>query len=123
MAAFRRFVPVVAVLLAALVAVQTTDLIACADEATAASRTGGYHVDGMSAAGHPSPVPGSDHDDGAPHEEAPGLADCLCHVTFTPTGHLPEVASAPAADPTPFAPYAAHLVSVEAKPLDHVPLV
>jgi hypothetical protein len=123
MTPLRRLAPLLSALLVALVAVQTLDLVACADEAAAADHSGGYHVDGATAAGaHPSPAPGGDHDEGTPHEEAPGMGDCLCHVVFTRTEHLPEVDAAPAAAPGAYAAYLRHLVSADAKPLDHVPL-
>lgn len=116
----RRLAPLLSLVLATLIGVQTTDLLACADEAAGPDRT---HVDGQAAAtAHPTPAPGADHDDGVPHEETPGAADCLCHVVFTPTGHLPEVASAPVAPPPAYAPYRAYPVSAEPRPLDHVPL-
>jgi hypothetical protein len=119
----RRLAPLLSALLVALVAVQSLDLVACADEAEAAESDGGFHVDGIGATGsHPTPVPGADHDDGAPHEEHSGLADCLCHVTFTRTESLPDVASAPAAPPLPYVTYRMHLDSAEVGPLDHVPL-
>jgi hypothetical protein len=119
---FRSYVPALSLLLAALVAVQALDLVPCADEAEAARSGGDFHVDGVGAAGvHPAPVPGDDHGD-APHEDAPGLADCLCHVTFTRTETVPEVASAPVAPPLPYVPYRMHLESVTVGPLDHVPL-
>jgi hypothetical protein len=117
----RQLAPALSLFLAALVAVQTLDLVACADEATGAH--GDFHVDGAVAPGaHPTPSPGADHEDGVPHEEGPGLADCLCHVTFTRTDGGTEVGSAPAAPPLPFATYLVHLVSAEVRPLDHVPL-
>lgn len=118
---FRRLASLLSLVLMALIVVQTTDLVRCADEAEGVSHEGGYHVDGVVVAGA-HPALGGDHDDRAPHEEAPGMADCLCHVTFTPTEVVPEVASAPAAPPIPFAPYLAHVASVEVRPLDHVPL-
>jgi hypothetical protein len=124
MTPLRRLAPFLSALLVALVAVQTLDLVACADEAAAEGNAGGYHVDGATTAGaHPSPAPGGDHDEGTPHEESPGMGDCLCHVVFTRTEHLPAVASAPAAEPAAYAPFLAQLGSVHAKPLDHVPLV
>ena len=120
---FRRLVPLFSALLVALVAVQALDLVACADEAQAASATGGFHVDEAVGAGaHPTPAPGADHGDGGGHEEMPGLSDCFCHVVFTRTDHVPEVASAQAATPLPYAPYEAHPTSAAAPPLDHVPL-
>jgi len=123
MTTFRRIAPLLSMLLVALVVVQTTDLVACADEAAAATHVDGYHVDGAVPAGaHPTPSPGGNHDEGRTHEEAPGMADCLCHVVFAPTGFVPAVASSPAAEP---AAYAGHLTlhgSAHAKPLDHVPL-
>jgi len=123
MTLLRRLAPFVSTLLVALVAVQTTDLVACADEAAAATHADGYHVDGAPMAGaHPAPAPGGDHDEGAPHEESPGMADCLCHVVFTRTERLPEVASAPAAEPAAYAAYVTPRGSAHAKPLDHVPL-
>jgi hypothetical protein len=119
----RQFAPALALSLAALVVVQALDLVPCADEAEAASSDGGFHVDGMGGPGaHPTPVPGAGHDEGAPHEESPGLADCLCHVSFTRTERLPDVAGAPAAPPLPYVAYLERMASVAVKPLDHVPL-
>lgn len=122
MTAFRRFAPIVAILLAALVAVQTTDIIACADEATPVGRTDGYHVDGKSAVGaHPSPVPGDDHDDGAPHEETPGIADCLCHVIFVPMT-MPTEIGVPAAMDFDYPGYLASSQEGNVRPPGPVPI-
>lgn len=120
---FRRLAPLLSLALAALVVVQAFDLVACADEAEAAASGGDYHVDGSNGPGaHPSPVPGPEHEEGTPHEDGPGLADCLCHVTFTRTETVPEVAVAPVMPPLPFTPHVEHPASVAVKPLDHVPL-
>jgi hypothetical protein len=115
----------VAALLIALVGVQTLDLLACADESTALESSGGFHVDGAVTAGaHPSPSPGQEHDESRPHEDkAPSMADCLCHVVFTPTGNVPSVASAPAAPSVAYASFTSDAGSAHAKSLDHVPLV
>jgi hypothetical protein len=112
MTLLRRIAAPVAALLIALVGVQTLDLLACADESAASESSGGFHVDAAVAAGaHPSPSPGERHNQNRPHEdEGPAMADCLCHVVYTPTGHLPGVEAAAAA------------ASATAKPLDHVPL-
>lgn len=110
MSAFRRFAPFVTALLVALVAVQTLDVVPCADEGTAVP-----HTDG-------APTGHDGEDDGGPHEKGSGLADCLCHVVFTRTEHLPEVAGASARPPAPFATLVAHPTSVPPAPLDHVPL-
>ncbi len=99
------------------------DLVECAAAAAAARTERGTHVDAVAAGGaHPAPASGEQHDDKAPHEDAGVGSDCLCHVVFTPVDHLPEVASAPAAEPVP---YAAHLDSRGggyARPAEHVPL-
>jgi hypothetical protein len=119
----RLLAPALSLFLTTLVVVQAFDLVPCADEAEAASHDGGFHVHGTVEPGaHPTPAPGADHDEGVPHEESPGLADCLCHVTFTRTEHLPSVSGAPAAPSAAFAHYLAHVESAEPLPIDHVPL-
>lgn len=120
----RRLAPLLSLLLVALVAVQSLDLVACADEGEAATHADGSHVDGgVTAGAHPVPSPGDDHGGAVPHEEAPGAADCLCHVVFTRTERLPQVAAAPAAEPAVYAAFVERVGSVHAKPLDHVPLI
>ena len=68
MSTLRRLLPSLAALLAVLVVVQTTDLVACADEAVAAASSE-THTDVLANGGHPVPVPGDSHDDEHEHEE------------------------------------------------------
>ena len=95
MSLFRRLVPSFAALLAVLVVVQTTDLIACADEALA-SESSETHTDALASGGHPVPAPGDSHDEGEHEHEEGTFADCLCHVVFTPTGIVPDAADSTA---------------------------
>ena len=122
MSTLRRLLPTLAALLAVLVVVQTTDLVACADEAQAAEH-GQTHTDApLAQGGHDVPAPGDSHDDGE-HEDHEGtFADCLCHVVFAPTAVLPEVGARPAPEPAPFAYVADGVPEVEPLGLDHVPL-
>ena len=119
MARLRRLVPALAALLAALGVVQTTDLVACADEALAAEH-GETHADGLPSGGHPAPAPGDSHDDGHGHDEA-SFADCLCHVVFTSTAVAPDAAALPRR-PARFAAFVLVPPAVEPSGLDHVPL-
>ena len=123
MSTLRRLVPSFAALLAVLVVVQTTDLIACADEALAAEHDE-THVDGALAQGaHGVPAPGDSHGDDE-HEDHEGtFADCLCHVVFAPTAVVPEVGARPTTEGAPPAAPADALPEVEPLGLDHVPLV
>ena len=92
----RLLVSALAVVLTVLVAVQTLDVLPCADEA------------GQSDAGH--------SDDGTT------AADCLCHITFTRVEAFPAVAAAPPA-PTPVrAPFVAKPASTDGDGVEHVPL-
>lgn len=65
---FRRFASTFAIALAVLVAIQTFDVVPCADEAEVC---GGV--------GHSEPDTGE------------SLADCLCHISFVPTVATPHV--------------------------------
>ena len=121
MSTLRRILPTFAVLLAVLVVVQTTDLVACADEAVAAEH-GETHTDALASGGHPVPAPGDSHDDGEHKDHEGTFADCLCHVVFAPTAVLPEVGARPAPEPAPFAYVADGVPEVEPLGLDHVPL-
>jgi hypothetical protein len=125
MTLLRRIAAPVATLLIALVCVQTLDLLACADESAALESSGGFHVDAAVTAGaHPSLSPGEGHDEHRPHEDdAPAMPDCLCHVVYTPTGHLPGVEAVIEAETAQYAAYVGRPSSANAKPLDHVPLV
>ena len=116
----RRLLPSLAALLAVLVVVQTTDLVACADEAVAAEHDES-HVDPASAGGHPAPVPGDAHDNGNDHQDETA-ADCLCHVVFAPTSIVPDVGAPPTPASGRFASDAAAPPAVEPAGLDHVPL-
>ena len=120
MSRLRLLVPPLAAFLAVLVVVQTTDLVACADEAEAAEHPGEVHLDGLGG-GHPAPVPGGSHDGGHGHDEGT-FADCLCHIVFAPTAIVPEVGARPAPDPAPFVAPAETPSEVEPDGLDHVPL-
>ena len=120
MSALRRLVSPFAALLAVLVVAQTTDLLACADEAQAAEH-GETHTDLASQGGHPTPAPGDSHDDSDGDHDGT-VADCLCHVVFTPTGVVPDVGVRPASEPAPFAYVAGTPPEVEPMGLDHVPL-
>ena len=125
MSTLRLIVPHLAVLLAVLVAVQTTDLVACADEAEVAEHAGESHDHGVVAQGaHLVPAPGGDHgeDPAEDHDHDGTMADCLCHVTFTPTATVPTVGAKPAPDGTDFAAFVAAPLEVEPEGLDHVPL-
>ncbi len=64
-------------MLTSVVLVQSVDLIWCADEVL----DGGVVESSMAA----SSMPTASH----PTSE---IADCLCHVIFTPTTHLPTIA-------------------------------
>ena len=121
MSTLRRLLPTLAALLAVLVVVQTTDLVACADEAVAAGSTE-THTDVLANGGHPVPVPGDSHDEGEHEHEEGTFADCLCHVVFAPTTIVPAVGVRPASAPAEFAYVANGLPEVEPKGLDHVPL-
>lgn len=122
MTLLRRLAPALSTLLVALVAVQTLDLVACADEAEAAGHAGGSHVDGVAAAGaHPLPAPGADHDEGAPHGEPLGMVDCLCHVVFVSTAVAPMLGP-PAEVAFAFAAYRGAGAEGEVPPPGHVPL-
>ena len=79
-----------------LVAVQTLDVLPCADEV------------GQSNAGH--------------SEDGTTVADCLCHVTFTRVDAIPAVAAAPTAPPTAYAPFEGRLDSAHGPTVEHVPL-
>ena len=121
MSTLRRLVSPLAALLAVLVVVQTTDLLACADEALAAEH-GETHTDALASGGHPVPAPGDSHGDGEHDDQEGTVADCLCHVVFTPTGVVPDVGVRPASEPAEFAAFVAAPPEVEPKGLDHVPL-
>ena len=123
MSTLRRILPAFAALLAVLVVLQTTDLVACADEAVAAEYVGGTHSDApVAQGGHDVPAPGDSHDDGEHEHEEGTFADCLCHVVFTPTGVVPTVGVRPASEPAEFAAFVAAPPEVEPLGLDHVPL-
>ena len=115
----RRLFPTLAALLAVLVVVQTTDIIACADEAVAAEHSEA-HADPASSGGHPAPVPG-DSDDGHDHDDETS-ADCLCHVVFAPTAIVPDVGAPPAPTSGQLASNMVAPPEVEQSGLDHVPL-
>jgi hypothetical protein len=126
MTTLRNFLAPIAALLAVLVVVQTTDLVACADEAAVAEHAGESHAHGVVAQGaHLIPAPGGDHGDdpAGDHDHSGTMADCLCHLTFTPTTAVPAVAARPAPAAQEFAAFAAALPEVEPWVLDHVPLV
>ena len=121
MSTLRRLLPSLAALLAVLVVVQTTDLVACADEAVAAGSSE-THTDVLANGGHPVPMPGDSHDDGEHEHEEGTFADCLCHVVFAPTTIVPAVGVRPASAPAEFAYAADGVPEVEPMGLDHVPL-
>ena len=117
----RRFLPTLAALLAVLVVLQTTDLVACADEAVAAEH-GETHTDAQLAQGaHDVPGPGDSPDDSGKHEDGT-FADCLCHVVFAPTAVAPTVGSRPAGASVDLAFVADAPPEVEPQGPEHVPL-
>lgn len=108
---FRRLAPAVVFLLLALVAVQVVDLVVSTDETRAAEQAGTAHV------------PGSGWGSGQSEPRSVlGLTDSLFQVFWTRTDHVPEVASAPAAPPPAYAPYAERPTTADGPPVDHVPL-
>ena len=120
MKTLRHYVPAFAALLVVLIAVQATDLVACADEAQAAQHEGGTHVDAGNQGAHSAPLPGTEHNDsGGDHESPP---DCLCHVVFAPLAASPVVGARPAPEPFDFATVVAAPLEVEPLGLEHVPL-
>lgn len=92
----RLLVSTLSVVLTVLVAVQTLDVLPCADEV------------GQSDAGH---IDGSTT-----------MADCLCHVTFTRVDALPALAAAPVAPPPVYAPFVVQPASADGPTVEHVPL-
>lgn len=92
----RLLVSALAVVLTVLIAVQTLDVLPCADEAS------------QSDIGHV--------------ESGTTAADCLCHVTFTRVDSLPAVAAAPVAPTTVYAPFVAEPASADGEAVEHVPL-
>ena len=121
MSRLRPLVPPLAAFLAVLVVVQTTDLVACADEAEAAGHPGEVHTDGLAGGGHEMPVPGGSHDGGHDHGEG-ASADCLCHLVYAPTAVVPEVGGRPAPGLAPSAAPTETPPEVEPDGLDPVPL-
>ena len=120
MSTLRRLLPPLAALLAVLVVVQTTDLLACADEAVAASSSE-THTDVPANGGHPVPAPGDTHDGGHGDHEGT-FADCLCHIVFAPTTIVPVVGARPTAGLVAFVHVVGAPPEVEPSGLDHVPL-
>ena len=121
MNAFRRFCPAIALLLALLIVGQSTDLLACADEARAAGHAGELHSDASLGGGHPIPAPGDFHADGEHDHDEGAFADCLCHVVFTSTAALPAVPPLGRSERPRAALLPARLDAAPA-PIDHVPL-
>lgn len=111
MLALRRWVPAIAAALALIVAVQTTDLIACADEATVAPpvhASGGdaLGVDALGseasgASGCADACDLAEAPPSAPHGHHEGAIDCLCHVAFAPTATSPTVGARPEPEALP----------------------
>lgn len=123
MSTLRRLLSPLAALLAVLVVVQTTDLVACADEAEVAEHAGDAHDHGTVVQGaHLVPAPGGDHDDEPDHDHDGVLADCLCHVVFAPTASFPTVAGRPAPVPAEVAFVLGTPPDVAPSGVDHVPL-
>jgi hypothetical protein len=123
MSTLRRFLAPIAALLALVVAVQTTDLVTCADEVAAAEYAGDTHLDAPGAQGaHAVPVPGDSHEEGEHEHDGGAFADCLCHVVFAPTGVVPAVGVRPVGGPGEFAAFVAAPPEVEPLGLEHVPL-
>ena len=118
----RRTLPAFAALLAVIVAVQATDLVACADEAEAAEHAGQTHVDSFAGGGHPAPAPGDSHDEHEGGDEGGTFADCLCHVVFAPTAIVPTAEVDCVPEPADFSVAVATPPEVEPLGLDHVPL-
>lgn len=92
----RLLVSSLAVVLTVLVAVQTLDVLPCADEV------------GQSDSGHSG--------------SGTTMADCLCHVTFTRVDAFPAVAEAPVVLPPAYAPFEGRLDSAYGPTVEHVPL-
>ncbi len=120
MTRLRHLAPTLAALLALLVVVQTTDLVACADEADATEHLDGSHADPSAQGAHPAPAPGETHDESGHGEES--IADCLCHVVFAPTAVVPSGDALLVPEPARFGAPVAALPEVEPSGLDHVPL-
>ncbi len=119
MNAFRRFCPAIALLLALLIVGQSTDLLACADEATPSAHHDTHSDAPLVQGAHPVPAPGGDHGDAPAHDDA--LADCLCHVVFTSMAALPAVPPLGRSERPRAALLPARLDAAPA-PIDHVPL-
>lgn len=117
MRSVRRLVPVLALLLGAVVFVQATDLVGCADEATLVVDSG-THQD-VAGGAHPASVPGTSHDDVPTHDAA---LDCYCHVVFAPTGARVDAAVGRTATSADFAVFVAAPTSGTDDGLDPVPL-
>jgi hypothetical protein len=123
MTLLRRVVPAIAALLVALVAVQSTDLVACADEVAIAAHAGDTHVDAPLAPGaHQVPAPGGDHNDGPDHGHDGPTADCLCHVVFAPVAFVPAVGARPTRSGEALPAVVDTPPQVGPLGLDHVPL-
>lgn len=121
MSVLRSVLPTLAAFLVAVVFVQATDLVACADEAGGAREAGGVHVDAFAQGAHATTAPGDTHNEAPPHDDGPS-ADCYCHVVFAPTGAFSTVAVEPSSDRTDFAVFVASRPEVESQGLDPVPL-
>ncbi len=120
MSTLRRILPVLAALLAVIVVIQTTDLVACADEAVAAESSE-THTGALASGGHPTPAPGDSHDD-SDRDHDGTFADCLCHVVFTPTAVVPEVGVRPAAESVDYDLFVVGWTDAAAQGIDPVPL-
>ena len=90
--ALRRLARVLALVLAAVVAGETLDVLPCADEVG----TPAAHTDAAGAHG------AGTHGDGADGADT----DCLCHLSYVPAAVPASVAAAPPAPTGRFAPYA-----------------
>ncbi len=107
----RHIAPLLASLLMVVLAIETTDLVRCADEAAPVPVT---CADGtLKAPPADAAAPASAH-----HAAAP---DCLCHVTFVSTAALPTV-GAPGVLAHGYPAYVAVRVEGESSPPGPVPL-
>ena len=120
MTRLRRIVSPLAALLAVLVVVQMTDLVACADEAITVADLDGTHADQVTLGPHPAPAPGETHDEHGHDDEF--AADCLCHIVFAPTAVVPSGDALRVPEPARFGAPVAARPQVEPSGLDHVPL-
>ena len=123
MSTLRRLLPSLAALLAVLVVVQTTDLVACADEAVAAGSSE-THTDVLANGGHPVPACPGTVTTTANTSTRRARSPTACATSSSRRRPcVPEVgASARRPSPREFVYVADGLPEVEPLGLDHVPL-